>query len=71
MYLIQLLVLEMRFLLGRCQVSFRLVGGIRVLYDMFRENVLAGRQIPFNVLQILILAIDAAVRGNGKLKNFH
>ncbi|XP_028414048.1 uncharacterized protein LOC114537111 isoform X2 [Dendronephthya gigantea] len=49
---------------SRCKVNFRLVGGIRVLYDIFREDLLAGGQIPSTVLQILILTIDAAVRDN-------
>ena len=49
---------------SRSQVSFRLVGGLRALCDVFTEKLLASHQIPSSELKSLVLTIEAAVHGN-------
>ena len=54
-------------ILDRAQVSFRLVGGLRILCDLLRDELSTDTQVPSSLLTNLILSLEAAICGNRKL----
>lgn len=49
---------------NRAQISFRLIGGLRVLSDILRDELSSDSQVPSQVLKNVVLALEAAVCGN-------